>query len=448
MHTNSRHLPKISDSRDMPGLIKHQFQVTTYHKPTYCDCCSRLLWGLTRQGLQCTGKSHCLISTACDANIHKSCQSLVLVSCHGTKKKTAIAEQNADPKSMLKEIVDQTQKGEDDFKDLKQPLNLLTTTPKNFTRMVSKIKPLVDFQDEIIDVLSWTNTGKSMAYLLGYCLLCLYPTMIFLMPHLYVISIIVRNYCTPSNAKKQDGLPSQAQYIKNMAFIQNHMGVAVDLIDASKEHARFLDWSDERVTHNVLGKAIVSLVLIYTLVTFVPIKYLFLVAGICAFVAHTTWFKLVSTAIPRVLSRRLKQTFQQNIVPLIQSASGTRSGGKVTVLIWENQRWWAGLGWIPYLLRTERSAWSDETGTLSYSHINEFELPKTGSWEWVEREWNIDDTWNREGTDEQGWQYSDNAWQGSKNRCTIGSFTRRRCWKRSMKSSQPLESSQETKKVV
>ena len=35
--------------------------------------------------------------------------------------------------------------------------------------------------------------------------------------------------------------------------------------------------------------------------------------------------------------------------------------------------------------------------------------------------------------DEQGWQYSDNAWQGIRPQCTLGSFTRRRCWVRKMK---------------
>ncbi len=34
----------------------HEFVKKTYHKPTYCHHCTELLWGLTGQGMQCTGK--------------------------------------------------------------------------------------------------------------------------------------------------------------------------------------------------------------------------------------------------------------------------------------------------------------------------------------------------------------------------------------------------------
>ena len=33
----------------------HYFKRKTFHKPTYCNYCSDLLWGLTNQGMQCNG---------------------------------------------------------------------------------------------------------------------------------------------------------------------------------------------------------------------------------------------------------------------------------------------------------------------------------------------------------------------------------------------------------
>ena len=38
------------------GNNGHSFSKKTYHRPTYCHHCTDLLWGLTNQGLQCTGK--------------------------------------------------------------------------------------------------------------------------------------------------------------------------------------------------------------------------------------------------------------------------------------------------------------------------------------------------------------------------------------------------------
>lgn len=37
-------------------MTGHCFKRKTFHKPTYCHHCSDLLWGLTNQGLQCSGK--------------------------------------------------------------------------------------------------------------------------------------------------------------------------------------------------------------------------------------------------------------------------------------------------------------------------------------------------------------------------------------------------------
>lgn len=36
--------------------MKHDFRKKTFHKPTFCQHCSDLLWGLTNQGMQCSGK--------------------------------------------------------------------------------------------------------------------------------------------------------------------------------------------------------------------------------------------------------------------------------------------------------------------------------------------------------------------------------------------------------
>ncbi|KAL5009255.1 hypothetical protein ScPMuIL_014836 [Solemya velum] len=52
--------------------VPHRFGVHSYRRPTFCDHCGSLLYGLIRQGLQCE---------ACKLNVHKRCQKNVANNC-------------------------------------------------------------------------------------------------------------------------------------------------------------------------------------------------------------------------------------------------------------------------------------------------------------------------------------------------------------------------------
>uniref|UniRef100_H0UZI8 RAS guanyl-releasing protein 1 n=1 Tax=Cavia porcellus TaxID=10141 RepID=H0UZI8_CAVPO len=54
----------------------HNFQETTYLKPTFCDNCAGFLWGVIKQGYRCKD---------CGMNCHKQCKDLVVFEC---KKRT------------------------------------------------------------------------------------------------------------------------------------------------------------------------------------------------------------------------------------------------------------------------------------------------------------------------------------------------------------------------
>ena len=47
-------LVNAADTTTLP-MTGHCFKRKTFRKPTYCHHCSDLLWGLTNQGLQCSG---------------------------------------------------------------------------------------------------------------------------------------------------------------------------------------------------------------------------------------------------------------------------------------------------------------------------------------------------------------------------------------------------------
>ncbi|KAG8177376.1 hypothetical protein JTE90_015930 [Oedothorax gibbosus] len=54
------------------GSSPHQLSVHTYMKPTFCNHCGTLLYGLIKQGMHCGG---------CNMNVHKRCQKNVANNC-------------------------------------------------------------------------------------------------------------------------------------------------------------------------------------------------------------------------------------------------------------------------------------------------------------------------------------------------------------------------------
>ncbi|XP_069042550.1 RAS guanyl-releasing protein 4 isoform X2 [Lepisosteus oculatus] len=53
--------------------ILHNFQETTYKRPTFCDACGGFLWGVIKQGYRCRD---------CGVNCHRHCKDQVVLECH------------------------------------------------------------------------------------------------------------------------------------------------------------------------------------------------------------------------------------------------------------------------------------------------------------------------------------------------------------------------------
>ena len=53
------------------------------------------------------------------------------------------------------------------------PLSFGTTMPKNLTRFVMRITPLVQLQDFILELLSWKNPSRSLIALLSFVVVCM-----------------------------------------------------------------------------------------------------------------------------------------------------------------------------------------------------------------------------------------------------------------------------------
>ena len=115
---------------------------------------------------------------------------------------------------------------------------------------------------------------------------------------------------------------------------------------------------------------------------------------------------------------------------------GAQSAGvRFTFVVYENQRRWLGLGWISYLLPSERAPWTDEHFNPSDPKDN-FALPEvdnqSAEWRWVPgSEWRIEGAGKgKVGSSDDGWIFYDNKWNDGRRQDGWGRYTRRRKWYR------------------
>ncbi|XP_068110018.1 RAS guanyl-releasing protein 1 isoform X2 [Hyperolius riggenbachi] len=67
----------------------HNFQETTYLRPTFCDNCAGFLWGVIKQGYRCRD---------CGMNCHKHCKELVVFECK-KRSKSSTTDNSSSPDS-------------------------------------------------------------------------------------------------------------------------------------------------------------------------------------------------------------------------------------------------------------------------------------------------------------------------------------------------------------
>ncbi|KAI8646398.1 integral peroxisomal membrane peroxin-domain-containing protein [Parasitella parasitica] len=221
-------------------MSSHTLEEANFSKPTYCDHCQGLLWGLVKQGLKCSG---------CGTVSHSNCQK-ELKPCTSTKlsenapvhRKSdydspaanalrSLQQQHKDDGSFsptptaegsslskLKKIAtseefqnvlvsaaihssDATQPPNEYLANL-PPLNPQNTA-KNFSRFVSRCGPMFAFRDNVILLLSWNKPIDTLAALIIYCLICLHPKLILFVPHVILIQIIISGYTKKFGSKSE-----------------------------------------------------------------------------------------------------------------------------------------------------------------------------------------------------------------------------------------------------
>ena len=203
----------------------HSFKPSTFFSPTYCQYCSKLLWGLIQQGVQCSGNVSMLyiiiirkrtmlliislfVIIECNYVVHHHCQKNVSAECQTISHQ--LSKETSAEKSLLNNLQQECSGNDNNNKininnALKQlqELIILTaldvssdqntvfkqysseylanqpplhphTTAKNFTRFVTRCTIVFNLRDAIILLVCWDKPVKSWISILIYTLLCKY----------------------------------------------------------------------------------------------------------------------------------------------------------------------------------------------------------------------------------------------------------------------------------
>ncbi|GAA5813456.1 hypothetical protein MFLAVUS_006934 [Mucor flavus] len=470
--------------------MSHSFVASNFSRPTYCDHCQGLLWGLVKQGYRCSG---------CGAVCHQYCQNSIpacsiektepyhqrsTTDSPAAKSLRSLQQQHSsdtfDTSSSFTKIkriatsdefqnvlvsaainsTDTTQPVNDYLANL-PPLNPQNTA-KNFSRFVSRCGPMFAARDNVILLLSWNKPIDTLVALLIYCIVCLHPKLVLLVPHVILLQIIITGYNKKKNTDspqlKTSGsastsstgsssiptpTPSPApsrfsfaaaffpafdeaspEYLKNMQNLQNMMGEMSDLYDLCASNAHHFDWSSEQDTMRIFQGALVSLGLLCLGIWFVPLNIIFLVGGISMFLLNTRFAKfVVKEMLPQVTE--IGQSQMDSAVQWYTQVE-KRLDDQVNfkeLSLYENQRWWSGSGFIPHMLPDERGLWSDFSGAIELAPKEELPAPK--GYHWMEDNWSLDKTgpWTDDTLglemmvypESGGWVYSDNNWENARN---------------------------------
>ncbi|KAI8928366.1 integral peroxisomal membrane peroxin-domain-containing protein [Entophlyctis helioformis] len=386
--------------------------------------------------------------------------------------KTSLAD------DMFANVTAEVRKAEEANRTSNPPLSLATLLKSN-NKFVARQGPLIWINETAMALITWRNPANTLGFMLGYVVLCSYPILVPIAPLgglLYVIAVSYKARADtlargetprlplPPGAKPKIVL-TNAQYLAHLQHIQNTMTNMSDLYDAGFALAQYLDWSDPDRTLNALY-AIVAAMVGYVVFTYlVPLNIILLWAGLFFFVANTAVAKAASTTLRPVLLDNLQRGVD-SVLGTMHAVSLTASTREtvLTVSVFENQRWWAGLGFVPVLLHTERAAWSDVTGDVRMTAKEMYELPapttvvisdpvrgdvsKRQTWEWLDEDWTVDLAWPVTLANgpaglasssraplraPDGWQFCDQVWASGRDAPVMGSFTRRRKWVRRMR---------------
>jgi hypothetical protein len=198
-------------------------------------------------------------------------------------------------------------------------------------------------QEQVIEIFSWENPSRTVAFMLGYILLCLFPSLCLILPQSLALYFLAQQYYFKAKRHAYSSEPTKLnpslQYLKNMQFIQNHMGIFADGYDEVQTHKKLVDWRDEEETMHLVYYIVFSMAAAVVVSRLVPINILCLFGGLSLFIKNTALFQAASQTLQPVVIRHLQDNadYVREAISNVSRATSRAGVSKTTVQIFENQ---------------------------------------------------------------------------------------------------------------
>ncbi|KAJ9073106.1 hypothetical protein DSO57_1020136 [Entomophthora muscae] len=357
----------------------------------------------------------------------------------------------------ISEVITSRDEWESEIKKIRnQPaLNIMTTSMQNMSGFLPRVTFMRIGFDWLVSIFTWERPLYTWAALLFHTCICLRPIWLVLLPFFAAwVSVLVEITSKEIALEEKDpeintfiaykyrstilggdvdkAKEKAVEYTLNARFFQNTLGLYVSVYNFLED--KFIQF--KALTGPLWPAWLTALGLPPSLYAYcyVSPRIPCLLAGWCCFMATHPLF----IAIGSTLATRLYTIFDAclTVSKAALKAKGydklfMNASDEVSVEVFENQRWWAVVGWNNSTIATERSSWSDFSGVIAKASTSEYE-PNPG-YIWKEGSaWELVLDWCDTVSDPEGWVYYNNFWEEPSSAPRFDCFTRRRKWRRTM----------------
>ncbi|KAG1556304.1 hypothetical protein G6F49_006389 [Rhizopus delemar] len=356
----------------------HVFTEKNFKGLVYCDYCDNLLWGLARQGVQCT---------ECGYNCHIACSDKV-IQCRPPRRWSpdSLSVTDSEPDSISKYSTSKTNTTRPSLDSLRYlDDENITRKPRSTSNLYDDIpsRSLKNIDEPLKSPTLLTNNKpyrKSIKY------------------QLQKSSKADHNMSPQATAKAFTRLriglnPQQrasfvlmprydektSEYYENLEQMQHTFVFFIRLYDNLAYHLNHI--SLDSFTYKILFvlSGCMSLILFYTG------KNIIVLMGLLVLL-NKTWVGSVVEAI-LIFVAELLQTCFDILQKLNYSTTTPEKKSIIEISVYENQRWWAGIGYTSQMLRSERTSWSNLTGSEPLPPKDD--IPPPAHYVWKD-EWHLD----------------------------------------------------------
>ncbi|KAG1448215.1 hypothetical protein G6F56_009009 [Rhizopus delemar] len=364
----------------------------------YCDYCSKLLWGLARQGVQCK---------ECGYSCHTTCSDKV-IQCRPSRRWSpdSLSMTDSEPDSIsryssasksvrpsldsLRYLDDETSVNrkprstsnlhDGTLKALDEPLKSPTSNNKSYRKSLKqqlvKSKAYID-----LDSVSPQATAKAFTRLVAR--VGIYPPTLLSIPPCMVFLLCKQIGSTHQRASvvlfpRYD--EKTVEYYSNLEQMQYAFVFFIRLYDNLAYHLNHI--SLDSFTY----KCLALLSVLGSVMFYYVGRHLILMVGLLVLL-NKTWVGSTVEVVLQFVAEVL-QTVLDIFYKLLNYSDTKKT---IEVSIYENQRWWAGTGYTSQMLRSERTSWSNITGLEPVPPKDD--IPPPAHYMWIKEDgWYLDTT--------------------------------------------------------